>query len=72
MTNSVCLTCILAYRDDISFYVNSDDCFVRCIGFDTSNIPLYSFLKITGSLCNLVTRNTAFVVICVNSLEIIP
>lgn len=72
MKNQVDLTCILAHRDDISFYVNSNNCFVRCVGIDTSNIPLDSFLEITGSICNLVTMNTIYTAIYVQSLKIIP
>ncbi len=72
MENSVRITCILAHRDEDSFYVNSDNCFVRCVGFDTSEIPIHSYLRIIGHLCNLITRNVIYTAIFVDKVEIIP
>jgi hypothetical protein len=72
MENSVHLTCILAHRDDNSFYVNSENCFVQCIGVDTSEIPLHSYLRIIGHLCNSLARNIMYTVVFVERLEVIP
>jgi hypothetical protein len=71
MENKVYLTCILAHRDDSSFYVNSDDCYVRCVGFDTSQIPLHSYLRIIGHLCNSIARNITYTIVYVDSLSVI-
>ena len=73
MENLVRLTCVLTHRDDDSFYVNSsNECFVRCIGFDTSEIPLKSYLHIIGHLANAIAKNITYTVVYVDSLAIIP
>ena len=71
MTNCVNLIGLLSHRCKDFFIVNCDGVFIRCIGVDTTYIPLFSFVEIKGFLVNTVQGYVNKTAVYVESLAVV-
>lgn len=71
MTNCVNLIGLLSHRCPNFFIVNCDGVFIRCIGADTTYIPLFSFVEIKGFLVNTVQGYVNRTAVYVESLAVV-